>query len=199
MYRAGQPFVVQHGKPWRVGRPIEMRGEVARAEGDLVVMSRRFQRPGQRYDGVRASQERGDHGEIELRRGAWVARRRYLRRDGRLIGELYNVNTATELLPGGARYVDLEVDVAYLPGRRVEVEVQDLAELAAAEVAGYIPPVVAAVARAIADEIAARLAATGSGLDWDVRPDPSALTPDVEAALAAWQRGWTVASVPYTR
>jgi predicted RNA-binding protein associated with RNAse of E/G family len=40
-----------------------------------------------------------------------VVRHSYFSRDGKPIGEYFNINTPVELYPYGARYVDLVVDV----------------------------------------------------------------------------------------
>ncbi|WNG43141.1 DUF402 domain-containing protein [Archangium minus] len=185
LYRKGQPITVHHGKPWKPGRLIQMRGHVASFDGELVRMTRRFQSPGRPYDGLFATQRRGDHGTIELPRGGWVARRRYLRQSGSLIGELYNIQTPVQLLPGEVRYVDLEIDVAYLPHRPERVQVQDVAEMEEAVARGHIPGEVAEVAREVAEELARRLGAWDgeSVLEWDVRPEPARLTPAVEDFL----------------
>jgi hypothetical protein len=185
LYRKGQPITVHHGKPWKPGRLIQMRGHVAGYDGETVWMTRQFRSPGSAYDGLYAKQRRGDHGTIELPLGAWVARRRYLRQSGELIGELYNIQTPLRHLQGEVRYVDLEIDVAYLPHRPERVMIQDVAEMEAAVAGGHIPAEVAEVAREVAEELARRLGAWNgkSELDWDVRPDPARLAPAVEDFL----------------
>jgi Fe-S-cluster formation regulator IscX/YfhJ len=114
-----------------------------------------------------------------------VARRRYLRQSGTLIGELYNIQTPIEFHPREVRYVDLEIDVAYLPHHSQRVQVQDEAELEAAVTRGYIPGEVAEVAREVAEELAERLERWdgASALEWDVRPEPARLTPAVKDFL----------------
>ena len=185
MYRKGQSITVHHGKPWRPGKPIQMRGHVAEYDGDMVRMTREFRSPGRAYDGLHAHQQRGDHGTIELPLGAWVARRRYLRKSGALIGELYNIQTPIRFLPREVRYVDVEIDVAWLPHRPERVQIQDEAELETAVARGYIPGEVAAVAREVAEELARRLRGweEAAVLEWDVRPDPARLTWGVEDFL----------------
>jgi hypothetical protein len=185
LYEKGQPITVHHGKPWRRGKPIQMRGHVAAFDGELVRMTRRFQSPGSAYDGLYAKQRHGDHGTIELPRGAWVARRRYLRHSGELIGELYNIQTPIQFLPREVRYVDLEIDVAYLPHRPEKVMLQDVAEMEDAVARGHFPGVVAEVAREVAEELVRRLEQWDgkSELAWDVRPAPERLTAAVEAFI----------------
>jgi hypothetical protein len=185
-YDVGQPVVVHHDKPWQRGRPVRMRGVVESFRGEELVVARWFRSPGLKYDGLNARQERGDRGLIAVRRGAWISVRRYFRRDGRPIGELYNVQTPTELAPGLARYVDLEVDVARqgAPGAEV-IEVQDLDDLERAAAGGGVPPALAELARELAEEVAGRLrAARGGAVDWDVRPGPGRLIGPVAEFLA---------------
>ena len=185
LYREGQRITVHHGKPWKPGPPIQMKGHVASYDGEMVRMTRQFRGSGSAYDGLYAHKHKGDHGTIELPRGAWVVRRRYLRQSGELIGELYNIQTPVELLPREARYVDLEIDVAYLPHRPERVMIQDVAELETAVKRGYIPGDVAEVAREVAEEVARRLGGWDgeSVLAWDVRPEPARLSAGVEAFL----------------
>ena len=59
-----------------------------------------------------------------------MLRRAYFRRDGTLIGELFNVQTPAEIDDRGVRYVDLEVDVVRLPGGQVAVVDEDDLEAA---------------------------------------------------------------------
>ncbi len=188
LYQPGQMVTVQHRKPWRVGRPIQMRGSVSSFDGTHLVLERRFRSPGLPYDGLYASQQRGDHGTIEFELEGWVSRRRYLRADGTLIGELYNIQTPTEFLPATVRYVDLEIDVAYLPSLPHKVQIQDVEELQAAEAHGHIPPPVATVARALAEELAARLGRWDgrSPLEWSPQPRVGSTTPEVREALRRW-------------
>jgi hypothetical protein len=203
---------VHHLKPWRRGRPILLHGTVAAWDGQALVLGRRFRGVGMAYDGLSARKLPGDHGTLEVRRGGWVSRRRYLRRGGTLVGESFNIQTPARLCPPGAvRYVDLEVDVVYAPlaprGRRPAVEVQDLEELARAVARGHLPAELARVARDVADALAARLqaaldAALAAGplpgaaagrppgpplleVDWDVRPDPGALEAPAVAEFLA--------------
>jgi hypothetical protein len=177
-----RPIVVHHLKPWKRGRPVRMQGWVQAVEGELLVVGRRFRSPGMKYDGLDARQEPGDTGLIELMAGAWISRRVYLRADGRVIGELYNVQTPTEIGRREVRYVDLEVDVARQPRRGVEV--QDLDDLDAAVRRGHMPVEVGELARGLAEELAARLRAAGDGpAEWDVRPETGRITAAVAAFL----------------
>lgn len=191
LFAPGQEVVVYHGKPWRQGRPIRLRGRVSAFDRDRLVVSRQFRNPGQLYDGLGgAVQQSGDFGEVLLVRDAWVSLRRYFRAGGTLIGELYNIQSPTIFEPGIARYVDLEVDVAFLPGHTEEVAIQDLDDLRTTVSGGGISQEVADLARRVGEELAARLRAWDSTgeIAWDVRPDPSLITPSVEAGLRRWAR-----------
>jgi hypothetical protein len=185
-FEAGQPVTVQHLKPWRKGRLISMRGWVKSFDGTLLVVRRQFRTPGQAYDGLDAVQKPGDHGTIELCAEGWVSRRRYLRANDQLIGELYNIQTPTEFLPGLVRYIDLEIDVGLHPGRGESVLVQDAQDLEVAEERGHIPGGVAALARELAEELAERLRRDPreDELFWDVRPDPGRATAEMRAFFA---------------
>lgn len=170
--RPGQWVTVQHQKPWKRGQPVQMRGMVTAVEGDFVRLHRLFHAPGRAYDGIRTCQAVGDWGTIEVVQGGWIARRRYFRADGELLGELYNVQTPTTFHPGEVRYVDLEIDVAVesFNGRRVDVQDED--DLARTVRAGHIRPELAEVARRISYELAERLtdATSLERVVWDVRP-----------------------------
>ena len=128
-----------------------MRGTVTSWDGELLTMERTFSAGGQ-YDSLNLPKLAGDWGTIEVPRGGWVLRRAYFRRDGTLIGELFNIQTPAEIDDRGVRYVDLEVDVVRLPGGHVEVV--DEADLEAAVRAGGIRPETAAQARAVAYRLA---------------------------------------------
>ncbi|MHB0869146.1 MAG: DUF402 domain-containing protein [Chloroflexota bacterium] len=188
LYQPGQMVTVQHRKPWRVGKPIQMRGSVSFFDGTHLILQRRFRSPGLPYDGLYARQRPGDHGTIEFELEGWVSRRRYLRADGALIGELYNIQTPTEFLEGAVRYVDLEIDVAYLPMLPDRVQIQDVDELRAAEARGHISGPVATVARGLAEELAARLGRWDgqSPLEWSLQPSEGSITPEVREALRRW-------------
>ena len=186
MFREGDAVTVRHEKPWLAGKRIQMRGQVASFDGELLVVSRRFQRPGQPYDGLSQTQRAGDHGTIELIEEGWVSRRRYLRAGGELIGELYNIQTPTVFRGKEASYLDLEIDVAYLPPGEEKVMIQDSDELRAAVARGFIPWEVAQIARALAEELAARLSGGDevSRSTWDLRPAAG----EVSASVVDWIR-----------
>jgi hypothetical protein len=98
-------------------RPRE--GVLVEARNDAVVFKRSFS--GGRYDGLDVPIQRGDYGLTEVREGSWYVRHSYYTREGMPIGEYYNINTPVELYPGGARYVDLEVDVVCRAGEEASL------------------------------------------------------------------------------
>jgi hypothetical protein len=152
MLRPGRQVFAEHVKP--DGRMLKLPGRVESFEDGRLHLWRSF-RPGGTYDTLGAPKRAGDYGEVELRAGSWVSRRRYLRPDGALIGELYNIQTPIELYPYGARYLDLEVDVACWPDGRVEVV--DQRELREAVEAGYLSEALAEHALAVAEQVRAAL------------------------------------------
>ncbi len=188
LFHVGQPVAIHHQQPWKSGRPILLHGYVASFDGFCLMVERQFRHPGQLYDGLPAAQQPGDHGTIELRRDAWVSRRRYLRAGGELIGDLYNIQTPTRFIPGGVTYVDLEIDVAYVPNSHERVQIQDVKELEAAVRWRFIPEETARTARQVAEELAEQLRDWngGSDPDWDTRPDEASAI----RAIAALSRRW---------
>ena len=117
--------------------------------------------PGGRYDSLGDEKRAGDHGIIEVIEGGWVLRRAYFRRDGRLVGELYNVQTPVVFRPGLVEYTDLEVDVLRRPDGSVEIVDQD--DLADAVAIGGITPELAETALTVAVRLANLLREGG---DW---------------------------------
>jgi hypothetical protein len=154
----GSPVTIEHAKPWK--RTVTMRGTVHAWDGDLLTVERTFSAGGQ-YDTLNVPKLAGDWGTIEVPRGSWVLRRAYFRRDGTLIGELYNIQTPAEIRGGSVRYIDLEVDVVRMPNGRVAVVDED--DLDAAVRIGGIRPETAVQARAVAHRLATILRAGG---DW---------------------------------
>ena len=154
----GAPVRVMHNKPWK--RSIVMTATVSDWADGMLTLERAFSAGG-RYDSLWLPKLAGDWGTIEVIPGGWVLRRAYYRRDGTLIGELYNVQTPAEIAPGVVRYVALEVDVVRFPDGPIEVV--DEADLEAAARVGGISPALAETARTIAHRLADILRAGG---DW---------------------------------
>ncbi|MHC1743273.1 MAG: DUF402 domain-containing protein [Syntrophobacteraceae bacterium] len=100
---------LEHIRP--SGKPMRPREGVLLdlTEGRKVLFKRVFHDG--RYDGLDLPISIGDYGLTEIEEGAWSIKHSYFTKQGRLIGEYYNVNTPVELYPYGARYVDLEIDV----------------------------------------------------------------------------------------
>jgi probable ribonuclease FAU-1 len=154
-FRPGATVRVYHVKAGEEG--FEFKGTVRALEpGRLLVLARRF-RGGGTYDGLGQPKQEGDTGMVELWEGRWFSRRIYMRQDGTILGEIYNVNTPPELYQGTVRYLDLEVDVVRFPDGRVEV--QDEEVLADKERRGLLPPALVQRARACAHELAMALRA----------------------------------------
>ncbi|HID08998.1 TPA: DUF402 domain-containing protein, partial [Candidatus Micrarchaeota archaeon] len=78
---------------------------------------------------------------VELYEDRWWGRRIYLRDDGTVIGEIYNIHTPPELYPDGVRYFDLEVDVVHHANGEVKVVDEDV--LTRKVEAGLIPEALA--------------------------------------------------------
>jgi hypothetical protein len=158
LFPSGSSVRIVHGKPWK--GTITMRGIARAYRAGLLTIERTFA-PGGRYDSLGDQKLAGDHGIIEVVEGGWVLRRAYFRRDGRLIGELYNVQTPVVFKPGVVEYTDLEVDVI----RRADgsVEIVDEDDLAQAVAIGGIMPELADTALTIAGRLAEVLR---SGGDW---------------------------------
>jgi probable ribonuclease FAU-1 len=126
LLRRGDRVTIVHAKPWK--RTITMRGTVVSWDGTMLTLERQFSAGGQ-YDSLHVPKLAGDWGTIEVPRGGWILRRAYYRRDGALVGELFNIQQPATIDERGVRYVDLEVDVVRMPGGRVAiVDEDDLAE-----------------------------------------------------------------------
>lgn len=164
--RIGDSVKIVHAKPWR--RTITMRGVVTAWDGTLLTLERQFSGGG-RYDSLNVPKLHGDWGTIEVARGSRVLRRAYYRRDGTLVGELFNVQTPAEIDGRGVRYVDLEVDVVRWPDGRVSMV--DEQDLEAAVRVGGITPETAVQARMVADRLVAILRAGGDWHDADTDAD----------------------------
>ena len=158
LFPIGAPVRIEHRKPWK--RTVTSVGKVASYRDGLLTIARTFA-PGGRYDSLGDKMLPGDHGTVEVVEGGWVLRRTYRRADGRLIGELYNIQTPAEFAPGVVCYTHLEVDVARFADGRVQVvDEQDLAVVVRA---GAISRELADSALAIAQHLADVLRVGG---DW---------------------------------
>lgn len=157
-FEEGSPVAIVHAKPWK--RTITMRGTVRSWDGDLLTVEREFSAGGQ-YDSLHVPKLAGDWGTIDVPRGGRVLRRAYYRRDGTLVGELFNIQTPAEVRGGSVYYIDLEVDVVRMPDGRVTIV--DQADLEAAVRVGGISRETADQALALAQRLAAILREHG---DW---------------------------------
>jgi hypothetical protein len=147
-YQRGMPLPIRHVKP--DGRAYDLRGRFGCWRNGLLVLERRF-RGGGLYDSLNLPKREGDFGLLEVCEGSWISRRAYFRADGTLLGELYNIGTPAELYPDHVRYLDLEVDVLWLPGQPPEVIDQD--DLEQQLLAGNISPRLGEHARRLAREV----------------------------------------------
>lgn len=125
-------------------RRVRVRGTISNPEKrgrehkrGALLLERQFKGGGS-YDSLGEPIMPGDFGTIALAEGDWVVRRHYYRANGELIGELDNINTPVELYPDHARYVDLEVDVMFLPPDTVRIV--DQAVLDRKVGLGLVPP-----------------------------------------------------------
>jgi probable ribonuclease FAU-1 len=140
---------LEHIRP--AGRPMRPRkGVLLSLDQTRLVFKRSFSRG--RYDGLDIPIQNGDYGVTELREGDWVVKHSYFTRDGKLIGEYYNVNTPVELYPFGARYLDLEVDIIRRAGE--EAFIADREKLALLAHKGCIGRELGQKAIAIAEDLA---------------------------------------------
>lgn len=156
----GDPVRVVHAKPWK--RDVVAQTTVDRFADGFLTLRRTF-RAGGVYDSLREPKLEGDWGMIEVVAGGSILRRRCFRADGRLIGELFNVQTPAEIGPGEVWYVDLEVDVLRTTDGRVSlVDLEEMGQLAAS---GVIGAEVIDRARQLAEELARILRA---GQDWRI-------------------------------
>jgi hypothetical protein len=100
---------LEHMRPsGKAMRPRE--GVLLDLDEHRIVFRRSFLAQG-RYDGLDLPIGQGDYGVTELFEGSWIVKHSYHTKEGKLIGEYFNINTPVELYPYGARYLDLEVDV----------------------------------------------------------------------------------------
>jgi len=99
------------------GRRIRPREGIIVDAGEHHVIFKRSFSAG-RYDGLDLPIEKGDYGLTEIQEGAWSVRHSYFSKGKTLKGEYYNINTAVELYPYGARYLDLEVDIVRRAGEQ---------------------------------------------------------------------------------
>jgi len=106
---------LEHMRPsGRAMRPRE--GILTNVDVHGIAFKRSFSKG--RYDGLDVQIQEGDYGVTEIQDGAWFVKHSYYTKDGRLIGEYFNINTPVELYPFGARYLDLEVDVVHRAGQK---------------------------------------------------------------------------------
>ncbi len=153
-YTPGKTITIVHGKAGE--EPIRQAGELWEVQEGRVVVRRVF-RAGGLYDGLNLPKCPGDYGQVEFFPERWWSRRTYFRADGELLGEIYNVQTPPEFLPGDIRYLDLEIDLVRVGG---EVRILDEDVLQRKVEQGLISQALAEKAREEAQRLVAELQAS---------------------------------------
>lgn len=95
------------------------------AERKLTLKRTRY-KGGDKYDGLELPKEVGDYALTEAKESEWFYKHTYHHKDGRLVGEYYNINTPIEFYPNKIRYIDLETGVIRWPDGKVEVIEENL-------------------------------------------------------------------------
>ncbi len=90
------------------------------AERKLTLKRTKY-KGGDKYNGLGLPKEAGDYALTEVKEREWFYKHSYYHKDGRLVGEYYNVNTPIEFYPTKIRYIDLEIDVMRWPDGKVEI------------------------------------------------------------------------------
>jgi len=110
---------------------------------------------GDKYDGLKLPKEAGDYAVTEAKEGEWFYRHSYYHKDGRLIGEYYNINTPIEFYPDRIRYIDLEADVIRWPDGKVEIIEEELLDQQSK--LGYLSDELVEKAKKVAEELKEKL------------------------------------------
>ncbi|MCD6083458.1 hypothetical protein DRJ00_03020 [Candidatus Aerophobetes bacterium] len=124
-----------------------------------LVLKRTGYKGKDRYDGLELPKEEGDYALTEVREGSWFYKHTYHRRDGKLLGEYYNINTPVEFYPDKIRYVDLEIDVIRWPDGKVKVVEEELLEQKLR--LGFLSEKLARKAKEVAEKLRERLCGKG--------------------------------------
>jgi len=139
----GREIGIEHIKP--SGKIIQLSAgeilEVNYQERKLILQRRKFKGGDQpvttlfafgrsfpKYDGLNLPKEVGDYDITEVREGNWFYQHSYYRKDGKLIGQYYNINTPIEFYPDKIRYIDLEIDLIKWPNDKIEIVKKELLE-----------------------------------------------------------------------
>jgi hypothetical protein len=118
-YYVGKPISIFHVK--LDGTPIQLKGRIKEVKDpEELRIERRF-KGGGTYDGLGLAKEEGDWGVMEVREEDWIVHSYYFSQEGRLKGEIYNINTPVEFYDGSLRYIDLEIDVVRYPDGKVKI------------------------------------------------------------------------------
>jgi hypothetical protein len=109
---------MEHVRP--SGKSMRPREGILIKSNSQGLIFKRFFSKG-RYDGLDIPIQQGDYGLTEVHEGSWYVKHSYYTKEGKLIGEYFNINTPVELYPYGARYLDLEVDVIRRAGEKPSI------------------------------------------------------------------------------
>jgi Ribonuclease G/E len=112
------------GKVFSLGQ-----ASVEKLDGDSICFHRVMKSQGV-YDCLDTSKEAGDIAVTEAKLGDWYFKTQYFSRSGQLKGTYINFNTPIEIYPYGIRYVDLELDVCFLPDGQIRKVDEDKLEKA---------------------------------------------------------------------
>ncbi len=154
--RKGREVAIEHVK--LDGKVVSLsEGEILEAgcQDKMLVLKRSKFKGRYNYDGLAEPKAEGDYAVTEVTEGEWYYRHSYYRRDGRLIGQYYNINTPVEFYPDKIRYIDLEIDLLKWPEGTSEIVEKELLarELQAGRLSRQLAKKAAAVAEALKGSI----------------------------------------------
>ncbi|MCD6575768.1 MAG: ribonuclease E/G [Nanoarchaeota archaeon] len=106
-------------------RDIVFKGIVESVNDEEIVIKRRLHAGG-RYDGIGGQIKPGDYAITKFKPNGWIVEHTYFDKNGIQKGKYFNINTPVETYPNFARYIDLEVDVVEVGGKREIVDLEKL-------------------------------------------------------------------------
>ncbi len=123
--RKGMLYEILHKK--MNGENIYMKGIIKEVNEKEITIKREF-KPIGIYDGLEIPKEKGDYGITHIYPLSWFIVHEYFNREGELKGKYININTPVEVFPKFCRYIDLEVDLIEINGKRKMIDVEKLEE-----------------------------------------------------------------------
>ena len=145
----GSIISIEHVKP--DGQVLHLgKARIEKLSKDELRYSRVFRNKGI-YDGLGAPKEPDDYAITKAKIGGWYYVTRYFSKESAYKGALINLHTPLELYPRWIRYVDLEVDLCYLPDGTHKVV--DEEELEKAVDKGFVSAKLAAITKEKLSEI----------------------------------------------